>query len=193
MERDTNPGTVFVAGRGAAMANLNKVFLIGRLTQDLELRTTPGGAKVTDLRLAVNRLIPAKDGGEPREEVLFIDVTVWNRQAENCHSYLKKGRQVHIEGYLKQDSWDDKNTGEKRTKIKVEAERVQFLDSPARRDENADEDYSAPAPSRRPATPGAANSAGPSRFPSATPPPRRPSPTPEPHNDLNEPEDDIPF
>lgn len=175
------------------MANLNKVFLIGRLTQDPELRSTTGGSMVTDLRLAVNRMIPTKDGGEPREEVLFIDVTVWNRQAENCCSYLRKGRQVHVEGYLKQDSWDDKTTGEKRTKVKVEAERVQFLDPAARRDDTAgtDEGYS-PPPSRRPASQGDANGASPSR--SFTPPPtRRPAPTPEPHSGQDEPEDDIPF
>ncbi len=109
------------------MADLNKVFLIGRLAQDPELRYTPGGAAVTDLRVATSRVYTTKDG-DRREEPLFIDVTVWNRQAENCCQYLAKGRQVHIEGYLKMDSWDDKTTGEKRTKIKVEAERVQFLD-----------------------------------------------------------------
>src|ERR1700733_297690 len=108
------------------MANLNKVFLIGNITRDPELRYTPNGSAVTDLRLAVNRMYTTKEG-ERREEVTFIDVTVWNRQAENCCQYLKKGRPVHVEGYLKLDSWDDKATGEKRSKLKVEAERVQFL------------------------------------------------------------------
>ena len=179
------------------MANFNKVLLIGRLTQDPELRYTAGvNAAVTDLRLAVNRMIPTKDGGEPREEVLFIDVTVWNRQAENCCNYLKKGRQVHIEGHLKQDSWEDKVTGEKRTKVKVEAEWVQFLDPVGRRDDSAgmDDSQSAP-PSRRPAAPGGANNGagGPSR--SFSPPPtRRPAPTPEPDGGHDEPEEeDIPF
>lgn len=110
------------------MADLNKVFLMGRLTFDPELRRTPSGSAVTELRLATSRSWAGRDG-ERKEETLFIDVTVWERQAENCCQYLKKGRSVHVEGYLKMDSWDDKTTGEKRTKIKVQAERVQFLDS----------------------------------------------------------------
>jgi single-strand DNA-binding protein len=118
------------------MADLNKVFLIGRLTQDPELRYTPGGAPVTDLRLATSRSFQP-DEGERREETLYIDITVWNRQAENCCQYLTKGRAVHVEGYLKVDSWEDKNTGEKRNKIKVVAERVQFLDSGRRDDAGA--------------------------------------------------------
>jgi single-strand DNA-binding protein len=108
------------------MPDLNKVFLIGNLTQDPELRYTASQIAVTDLRLAINRSWTSKDG-DRREDTLFIDVTVWNRQAENCCQFLRKGRAVHIEGYLKMDSWDDKTTGEKRTKVKVEAERVQFL------------------------------------------------------------------
>jgi single-strand DNA-binding protein len=114
------------------MPNLNKVFLMGNLTRDPELRYTANGSAVTDLGVAINRTWTGKDG-ERREEVVFIDVTVWNRQAETCCQYLKKGRPVHVEGFLKMDSWDDKTTGEKRSKLKVEADRVQFLDS--RRDE----------------------------------------------------------
>ena len=110
------------------MADLNKVFLMGRLAFDPELRRTPGGAAVTELRLATTRSWSGRDG-ERKEETLFIDVTVWDRQAENCCQYLRKGRSVHVEGYLKTDAWEDKNTGEKRSKIKVQAERVQFLDS----------------------------------------------------------------
>ncbi len=110
------------------MADLNKVFLMGRLTFDPELRRTPSGSAVTELRLATTRSWSGRDG-ERKEETLFIDVTVWERQAETCCQYLKKGRAVHVEGSLKMDSWDDKTTGEKRTKIKVQAERVQFLDS----------------------------------------------------------------
>src|SRR4029077_8707450 len=101
--------------------------------------------------LAINRSWTGRDG-ERKEESLFIDVTVWDRQAENCCQYLKKGSQVHIEGALKMDTWDDKNTGEKRSKIKVLADRVQFLD---RRGDaggsGADQDYSA-APAPGPAT-----------------------------------------
>jgi single-strand DNA-binding protein len=121
------------------MADFNKVFLIGRLTQDPELRYTPNGVAVSDLRLATSRTWTNKDG-ERKEDKLFIDVTVWNRQAENCCQYLKKGRQVHVEGYLRSESWESP-TGEKRSKIKVEAERVQFLD---RRDDAGSTDDSGP-------------------------------------------------
>jgi single-strand DNA-binding protein len=169
------------------MANLNKVFLIGRLTQDPELRYTSGGSAVTDLRLATNRMYQGKDG-ETKEETLFIDVTVWNRQAENCCQYLKKGRQVHIEGYLKMDSWDDRNTGEKRSKIKVEADRVQFLDG-KRDDAGGTGDDFAPAPRRSAPTEARGPSNGPSRgsASSSTSPRRQADPEPE------EADDDIPF
>jgi single-strand DNA-binding protein len=110
------------------MADLNKVFLMGRLTFDPELRRTTGGTAVTELRMATTRSWAGRDG-ERREETLFIDVTVWDRQAENCCQYLRKGSGIHVEGSLKVDTWDDKNTGEKRSKIRVTAERVQFLDS----------------------------------------------------------------
>jgi single-strand DNA-binding protein len=110
------------------MADFNRVFLIGRLTQDPEMRYTGSGVAVTDLRLATGRRYTTTDG-DPREETLYIDCTVWKRQAENCCQFLKKGSAVHVEGYLKQESWEDRNTGEKRSKIKVEATGVQFLDS----------------------------------------------------------------
>jgi single-strand DNA-binding protein len=110
------------------MADLNKVFLMGRLTFDPELRRTPGGMAVAELRMATSRSWTGKDG-ERREEKLFIDVTVWDRQAENCCQYLRKGSGIHVEGSLKLDTWDDKNSGEKRSKIRVTADRVQFLDS----------------------------------------------------------------
>lgn len=180
------------------MADLNKVFLIGRLAQDPELRYTPSGAAVTDLRVATSRVYTTKDG-DRREEPLFIDVTVWNRQAENCCQYLAKGRQVHIEGYLKMDSWDDKTTGEKRSKIKVEAERVQFLDGrrneeggpPGREDEDLGPPPREAAPRRSSPEPRAASN-GPSRGGSsgAAPGPRRPAP---PVSHESETEDDIPF
>ena len=109
------------------MADLNKVFLMGRLTFDPELRWTPSGTAVTELRLATSRSWTGRDG-ERTEETLFIDVTVWDRQAENCCQYLKKGSAIHVEGSLKMDTWDDKTTGEKRSKIQVQADRVQFLD-----------------------------------------------------------------
>jgi single-strand DNA-binding protein len=116
------------------MADLNRVFLMGRLTFDPELRRTPSGTAVTELRLATSRSWQARDG-ERREETLYVDVTVWDRQAETCCQYLRKGSAVHVEGSLRMDTWEDKNTGEKRSKIRVHADRVQFLD--ARRGESA--------------------------------------------------------
>lgn len=132
------------------MADLNRVFLMGRLTFDPELRRTPSGTAVTELRMATSRSWAGRDG-ERREETLFIDVTVWDRQAENCCQFLKKGSSIHVEGSLRMDSWEDKNTGEKRSKIRVHADRVQFLDS--RRGEGGgagpDDDYgSSAAPAR---------------------------------------------
>jgi single-strand DNA-binding protein len=182
------------------MADLNKVFLMGRLTFDPELRYAPSGSAVSELRLAINRVWTGRDG-ERKEESLFIDVTVWDRQAENCCQYLKKGSQVHIEGALKMDTWDDKTTGEKRSKIKVLAERVQFLDR--RADAGGpggapDPEYSAaPArdqpPRRGPATTpeGRGPSNGPGRgvaAPGASPSSRRPPAEAEAEAD-----DDIPF
>ena len=110
------------------MADLNKVFLMGNLTFDPELRRTPNGSAVSELRMATTRRWSGRDG-ERREETLFIDVTVWERQAENCCQFLRKGSLIHVEGSLRMDTWEDKNTGEKRSKIRVHADRVQFLDT----------------------------------------------------------------
>ena len=110
------------------MANVNKVILIGNLTRDPEVRYTPKGTAVTDIGLAVNR-VSSSEGGERREETTFVDVTLWGRTAEIAGEYLNKGRPVCIEGRLQMDSWDDKNTGQKRTKLKVVGESLQFLGS----------------------------------------------------------------
>lgn len=107
------------------MANLNKVFLIGNLTRDPELRYTPGGTAVANLGIAVNRRF--KDSsGELKEEVCFLTVTVWDKQAEACCQYLKKGRPVFVEGVLQSRFWETSD-GQKRSAIDVRAERVQFL------------------------------------------------------------------
>ena len=111
------------------MASFNKVILLGNLTRDPEVRYTPKGTAVTDLGLAVNRTYTA-DNGEKREEVTFVDVTFWGRTAEVAGEYLKKGRPVFIEGRLQLDSWDDKQSGQKRTKLKVIGENMQMLGSP---------------------------------------------------------------
>lgn len=108
------------------MANLNKVLLLGNVTRDPEVRYTPKGSAVCDLGVAVNRAYTT-DTGEKREEVTFVDVTLWGRTAEVASEYLKKGRPVFIEGRLQMDSWDDKQTGQKRTRLRVVAENMQLL------------------------------------------------------------------
>jgi len=107
------------------MANYNKVLLLGNLTKDPELRYTPQGAAVANLRMAVNRKYRDKNQ-ELKEEVCFITAVVWNKQAETCNQYLHKGSSVFVEGRLQSRSWED-NTGAKRSVIEVRAERVQFM------------------------------------------------------------------
>ncbi|MDB6028109.1 MAG: ssb [Verrucomicrobiales bacterium] len=108
------------------MASFNKVILIGNLTRDPELRYTPKGTAVAKIGLAVNRVWKT-DTGETKEEVTFIDVDVFSRTAENVSQYLRKGSPVMIEGRLRLDTWDDKQTQQKRSKLGVVAENVQFL------------------------------------------------------------------
>ena len=108
------------------MANLNKVMLIGNLTRDPELRYTPKGTAVADIGMAINR-VWNNDAGQKQEETTFVDVTLWGRQAELAEKYLGKGRGVYIEGRLQLDTWDDKETGKKRSKLKVVGENLQFL------------------------------------------------------------------
>jgi single-strand DNA-binding protein len=107
------------------MASLNKVFLIGNLTKQPELRYTPSGTAVADLRLAVNRNYTTQ-GGEKREETCFLTVVVWGKQAESCGEYLDKGSPILVEGRLQTREWEAKDGG-KRTVIEVVAERVQFM------------------------------------------------------------------
>jgi single-strand DNA-binding protein len=111
------------------MANFNKVLLMGNLTKDPELRYTPQGTAVVNLRLAVNRRFKDKNQ-EMKEEVCFITCVVWDKQAETCNQYLHKGSPVFVEGRLQSRSWED-NTGNKRSVIEVRAERVQFLGQPS--------------------------------------------------------------
>ncbi len=107
------------------MANLNKVFLIGNLTREPELRYTPAGVGVANLGLAVNRRYRDKSG-ELKEDVCFLTVTVWDKQAEACCQYLQKGSPIFVEGVLQSRSWETPD-GQKRSTIDVRAERVQFL------------------------------------------------------------------
>lgn len=110
---------------------LNKVFLVGGLTRDPELRRIPSGTAVTTLGLAIDDSFQSRSG-EKTERTLYVDVDVWDRAAENCVQYLAKGRSVLVEGRLQMDQWTDKETGKKRSQIKVRAERIQFLGSPKR-------------------------------------------------------------
>lgn len=107
------------------MANLNKVFLIGNLTRAPELRYTPAGVAVANLGMAVNRRFRDKNG-ELKEDVCFLTVTVWDKQAEACCQYLQKGSPIFVEGVLQSRSWET-NDGQKRSTIDVRAERIQFL------------------------------------------------------------------
>ncbi len=135
------------------MASFNKVILLGNLTRDPEVRYTPKGTAVTDLGLAVNRTYTA-DNGEKREEVTFVDVTFWGRTAEVAGEYLKKGRPVFVEGRLQLDSWDDKQSGQKRTKLKVIGENMQMLGAPrGGGGGGGDEESSGGSRSSRPAPP----------------------------------------
>ncbi len=109
------------------MANLNKVMIIGNLTADPDVRTTPRGTPVTELRLAVNRVSSGANEGERREETTFLDVTCWGRTGEIAAQYLAKGRPVFIEGRLQQDTWEDKQTGQRRSRIRIVAENLQLL------------------------------------------------------------------
>jgi single-strand DNA-binding protein len=149
------------------MANFNKVILAGNLTRDPELRYTPKGTAVARITLAVNRNYTT-DGGEKKEEVTFVDVDVWNKQAEIISQYMKKGRPLLVEGRLRQDTWEDKNTKQKMSKLKVVLESFSFLDSGNR----GGGDGGAPA---RPAAPAAA------------------APAPEPPDAEPPQDDDVPF
>lgn len=180
------------------MADLNKVFLMGRLTHDPELRyTSAGGTAVTDLRLATSRIWTGKDG-DRKEDTLYIDVTVWNRQAETCCQYLKKGKSIHVEGFLKLENWESP-TGEKRSKIKIEADRVQFLD---RRDDagggggggGSDEEFTPRRTTSAPAASASSSAAPRASYPSRSAPqapPRASTPPPPVDSDMED--DDIPF
>jgi len=110
------------------MASFNKVIIAGNLTRDPELRYTPKGTAVARITLAVNRTWKS-ESGESKEEVSFVDVDVWGRQAEVIGQYMKKGRPLLVEGRLKQDSWEDKTTKQKQTKLKVVLESFSFIDS----------------------------------------------------------------
>lgn len=152
------------------MANFNKVILAGNLTRDPEVRYTPKGTAIAKLGLAINRTWK-NEAGETKEEVTFVDVDAFGRQAEVISQYLKKGRPILVEGRLKLDQWDDKQTGQKRSRLGVVLEGFQFLDSGRGGDGG-----------------GGGRSSAPSAAPSAAASPE----APEPEGPAPE-EDDVPF
>lgn len=158
------------------MASFNKVILLGNLTRDPELKYTPKGTAVAQIGLAVNRVY-SNEQGEKVEEVTFVDVDLFGRTAEIANEYLRKGRPVLIEGRLKLDSWDDKQTGQKRSRLKIIGEAMQLLGG---RDG------------------GGGGGGGGDEYRESrgsAPPPRRPNAPPQKAQDpdLDQPEDDIPF
>ena len=130
------------------MASFNRVILVGNLTRDPELRYTPKGLAIAKIGLAVNRTWKSETG-ESKEEVTFVDIDAFGKQAETIGQYLKKGRPILIEGRLRLDQWDDKQTGQKRSRLGVVMEGFQFLDSGNRGEPGAETP-------RRPAAPAAA-------------------------------------
>jgi len=133
------------------MASFNKVILVGNLTRDPELRYTPKGTAVAKIGLAVNRTWKS-DTGETKEEVTFVDVDVFGRTAENVGQYMRKGSPILIEGRLRLDTWDDKQTGQKKSKLGVVAETVQFLGGNRSNEGGGNEARAAALPRPRPAS-----------------------------------------
>lgn len=154
------------------MASFNKVILMGNVTRDPELRYTPKGMAIAKIGLAVNRTW-RNEAGETKEEVTFVDIDAFGRQAETIGQYIKKGSPLFVEGRLKLDQWDDKQTGQKRSRLGVVLDNFQFIGAPRGEGGGAD------APRRAPSAP---TSAPASSAPPATEPD---GPPPE--------EDDVPF
>lgn len=115
------------------MSSFCKVIMMGNLTRDPEMRYTPSGAAIANFCVAVNRTWKSEDG-QQHEEVSFIDCDAWGRTAETICQYFKKGKPIIVEGRLKQDTWDDRQTGQKRSKLKVVTERFTFV--PGSADQN---------------------------------------------------------
>jgi single-strand DNA-binding protein len=111
------------------MASFNKVILMGNLTRDPQVRYTPNQTAVADIGLAINRVWFDKVSNQKREDVTFVDVTLWGRDAEVAGEYLSKGKPVLIEGRLQLDQWQDKDSGQKRSKLKVVCETMKMVGS----------------------------------------------------------------
>jgi single-strand DNA-binding protein len=136
------------------MASLNRVMLMGNLTRDPELRVTPKGTPVCGLSIAINRKFKT-ESGEEREEVTYVDIEAWNKQAETIAKYLSKGKPIYVEGSLKLEQWEDKNTKEKRSRMKVLLQSFQFIGG---RDDAPNGNH-APAPADRGVSPPARGAA----------------------------------
>jgi single-strand DNA-binding protein len=172
------------------MASLNKVMIIGNLTRDPEIKYTPKGTAIADIGLAVNRNYTT-ESGEKREEVTFIDVTLWGRTAEIVGEYCKKGRPLFVEGRLQLDQWDDKQTGQKRSKLKVVGDNIQLLGGREGGGQpgGGGGEYQEGPPSGGSGGGGGGGGGGFKRPSSAPPQQRKPPVDP----DLDAAEDDIPF
>jgi single-strand DNA-binding protein len=127
------------------MASFNKVILAGNLTRDPDIRSA-GGTKVADIRLAISETWRDKATGQPKEVACFVDVVAWDKQADFCQQYFAKGKGMLVEGRLQMDEWADKQSGEKRSKLRVRADRILFWGAPQRQD-------GPPAATRAAATP----------------------------------------
>src|SRR5580693_2391806 len=148
------------------MPSFNRVIIAGNLTRDPELRYTPKGSAVANFSLAVNRTWK-NEAGESKEEVTFIDIEAWGRQAEVIAQYMRKGRPLLVEGRLKLDTWEDKNTHQKQSKLKVVLESFSFIDSkgtdagPAPASAEAPRRSAPPPAARTPEPPDASEPSGP--------------------------------
>jgi single-strand DNA-binding protein len=160
------------------MPNLNKVMIMGNLTRDPEIKYTPKGMAIAVFGVAVNR-VWTNEAGEKQEEVTFIDIEMFGRKAEVVGEYFKKGKPIYVEGRLKLDSWEDKTSGQKKSKLKVVGETFEFLGSREGGGGGGGggehEGHSESRPQSRPAS-------------KPAPPQKRPA-----DPDLDAPEDDIPF
>ena len=168
------------------MPNLNVVHLMGNLTRDPELRVTPTGSAVCQFGLAINHTWFDERANEKREETTFVDVTAWGRQAETIAKYVTKGRPLYVQGRLKLDQWEDKATGQKRSKLSVVLSSFQFLGG-----RDGGDGYQGDAPADYDQVPGEESPAPPARHapPARSLPQRNHQPAPQPDN-LDE---DVPF
>ncbi|MDB4311164.1 single-stranded DNA-binding protein [Akkermansiaceae bacterium] len=170
------------------MASVNKVILIGNLTRDPEIRYTPKGTAVGDIAIAVNRVRTGDDGNRI-EEVTYVDVTLWGRQAEVAGQYLAKGRSVYIEGRLQLDTWDDKATGQKRSRLRVVGENMQFLGGQGQSGGGGNQGGGGGAPQQQPQS-------SPPEQSQSTPPPQQQAPAQggaAASGNFDDDADDIPF